>query len=557
MTVGAIDLSRVKLPTLEAVNAEIARRTPVWTPQKGPQTLAYHSLADITGYGGAAGGGKSDWITGMALTQHRRSIIFRREHTEVRDLFARAVEILQAASVQYKANHSLSTVYLPRGDRQLEFGGIKNPNDWTKYRGRPKDGYFFDEGTEFEELMIRSLIGWNRTTVPGQRCRVGITFNPPTVRGQWIIGFFAPWLDPKHRNPAAYGELRWFTTINNRDIELSSGDPVEVTKSGNVRVLCGRDGVNIMDRASRCAQCGSEIVYPLSRTFIKALLDDNEYLKSTNYRATLMALPEPLRSQLLYGDFQAQEADDPHQVIPTRWVQLAQERWVEMASQWPDGRNPAPLSAIGADIARGGIDRTSFAARSGTWFDYPVAYPGVETPKGKDVIERLVLHAANYKIVRRLVVGMDVVGVGSSPADMAEELNIQLVALHGAEAADEGYTDTTGVLEFANKRAQWYWQFREALNPETGDNLALPPDRELLADLCAPHYSIGPRGITIESKDDIRKRLGRSPDKGDAVIYAFAARPMVIGHQSIAKRSNHAALLARAMGSSWKSKRGF
>ena len=49
--------------------------------------------------------------------------------------------------------------------------------------------------------------------------------------------------------------------------------------------------------------------------------------------------------------------------------------------------------------------------------------------------------------------------------------------------------------------------------------LALPPDDELVGDLTALHYSHTSDGkIRVEGKDDIRKRIGRSTDRGDAVI---------------------------------------
>ena len=61
---------------------------------------------------------------------------------------------------------------------------------------------------------------------------------------------------------------------------------------------------------------------------------------------------------------------------------------------------------------------------------------------------------------------------------------------------------------------------REALNPVDGEDLALPPDRELRADLCAPRWKVAARGVQIESKEDIHKRIGRSTDCGDAVVLA-------------------------------------
>jgi hypothetical protein len=66
--------------------------------------------------------------------------------------------------------------------------------------------------------------------------------------------------------------------------------------------------------------------------------------------------------------------------------------------------------------------------------------------------------------------------------------------------------------------------------------VALPPDPELRADLCAPLWKLTPRGIQIESKEDritesgikesgIKSRLGRSPDKGEAVVYCSINTP--------------------------------
>jgi len=62
---------------------------------------------------------------------------------------------------------------------------------------------------------------------------------------------------------------------------------------------------------------------------------------------------------------------------------------------------------------------------------------------------------------------------------------------------------------------------REALDPINGDDMALPPDSQLMSDLVAPMWRLTPQGVQIESKEDIKKRLGRSPDKGDAVVIAL------------------------------------
>ena len=77
-----------------------------------------------------------------------------------------------------------------------------------------------------------------------------------------------------------------------------------------------------------------------------------------------------------------------------------------------------------------------------------------------------------------------------------------------------------------NVRAAAYWKFREALDPENESTVCLPPDTELLHDLCAPTWSLdrGSGKIVIEDKPDIKKRIGRSPDCADAVVLAWWAQ---------------------------------
>src|SRR5262249_41342950 len=67
---------------------------PLWTPLPGPQTLAYQPPADVTGYGGAAGGGKTDLALGLAITAHHQSLILRREAVHLRAIEDRARAIL-------------------------------------------------------------------------------------------------------------------------------------------------------------------------------------------------------------------------------------------------------------------------------------------------------------------------------------------------------------------------------------------------------------------------------------------------------------------------------
>jgi hypothetical protein len=112
-------------------------------------------------------------------------------------------------------------------------------------------------------------------------------------------------------------------------------------------------------------------------------------------------------------------------------------------------------------------------------------------------------------------VRVDIVGLGKGLADRLGELGWPVRKLHGAAKprAQDG--------RFLNVRAEMYWHLRELL--ERG-RIALPRDEALFAELLQTRWALVDSSgkIKIEAKDDIRARLGRSPDRADALVYAFA-----------------------------------
>lgn len=465
---------------LREVDQLVTDGAPIWQPLPGPQTMAYESEADIIGYGGAAGGGKTDLACGLALTRHTVSAIFRREATQLTGIIDRLTQIL-GSTQGYNGQQKIWR--LPNA--QIEFGSVPHAGDERRHQGRPKDLLVLDEATNFLESQARFLMGWVRTTIPGQRCRVLLPFNPPTTtEGQWVIQFFAPWLVEENPNPAKDGELRWFATIDGRDTEVESGEPFRHK---------------------------GELIVPLSRTFIRSNLDDNPFLLETGYGATLQSLPEPLRSQMMRGDFKAGMQDDPWQVIPSEWVKAAQLRWRPKEAK-------GAMDSLGVDVSRGGRDETIIAPRHGTWFDEMIVRPGTESPDGPTVASQVVAVRRD-----RAVVHIDMVGWGSSPYDFLVANNIQTVGVNGAAKSFEVARE--GNLRFTNLRAEVWWRMRESLDPTNPDPIALPPDPKLRADLCAPKWKLAPGGIRVELKEEIIKRIGRSPDRGDAVCLANLATP--------------------------------
>lgn len=466
--------------------------------------MAYESTADIIGYGGAAGGGKTDLACGKALTRHRKAMILRRVGTELTGVIDRLEELI-GNKVGYNGQSNIWR--LPK--LQIEFGAVPNPGDEKKYQGRPHDLLVFDEATNFLVGQVRFLLGWLRSTIPGQLCQALLTFNPPTsAEGRWVIEFFSPWLDPKAPNPAQPGEIRYAASLpadgvhpNGRDLWVEDGRPF-VMIDGHPEYEFDPETYSLDD-----------IIQPLSRTFIPSRITDNPYLLGTGYMATLQSLPEPLRSQMLKGDFNAGMEDDPWQVVPTEWVEAAQARWNK-----PD--KLAPMDSMGVDVARGGKDNTIIARRHGMWFDEPLTYPGKATPDGPSVAG-LVIAAKRD----RAPIHIDVIGIGASPYDFLNNAGQQITGVNVSEKSFA--TDISGRLSFFNQRSQYWWQMREALDPVNNIGMALPPSPQLLADLCAPKWTLSGSSIKVEGREEILKRIGRSPDWASAYILGLIDTPKI------------------------------
>lgn len=443
----------------------------------------------------------SDLICGLALTKHKRVLILRREKAQTVGIVQRLAEIIgnfdgySMQKSEWKAQVGSEAL--------IEFGGLDNLGDEKKWQGRPHDLLALDEATEIREAQARFVMGWVRTSLPRQRARTLMTFNPPTTaEGRWVIKFFAPWLDRAHPNPAAFGELRWFATID--------GDP-DVEVPDNRQFVLAEDGKTRLYDFDPADYKPEKIIQPMSRTFIPARVTDNPYYMASGYMTQLQSLPEPLRSQMLLGDFFAGIKDDPWQVVPTAWVEAAQARWKQPAKL-------AEMDALGVDVARGGDDKTILQARHGMWFADPVEFAGRDTPDGPTVAGQVVATARDDAPVF-----IDVIGVGSSPYDFLRQMDVDIYGVNVAEKSNA--VDKSGRLKFFNLRSELWWRVREALDPANNTGICLPPRPEILADLTAPRWTLSGSAVKVESREDIIKRLGRSPDFGSAVILALIDRP--------------------------------
>ncbi|ENU07754.1 magnesium and cobalt transport protein CorA [Acinetobacter calcoaceticus] len=505
----------------EDEQAEIAKLladAPIWFPLEGPQMAAFLSQADVIGYGGAAGGGKTDLVVGSFLTVHKRSLVVRREKAQTDGIVQRCEEILG-----HKNGYNSQKSFWNLGNgRLIEFGGLDNLGDEKRWQGRAHDFKALDEATEIRESQARFVMGWNRSSDPTIKSKCLMTFNPPTTaEGRWVIDYFAPWIKKGYPNPAKPGELRYFAMVKGKEQEVESNKQFVLIDDQIVYDFDPKD------------YKPEHIITPKSRTFIPARVTDNRYYMETGYMSTLQALPEPLRSQMLYGDFGAGIEDDPWQVIPTAWVEAAQARWKPEDEMRLMYKGAFAMDSYGLDVARGGKDNTIGYARHGFWYNKANVLEGIQSKDGPASASFAVSHVRDHAPIH-----VDVIGVGASTYDFLKQSGLHVIPVDVRNAANS--FDRSGRLTFFNLRSQLWWQFRESLDPAYGSTVALPPEPELLADLTAPRWGLQGTNIKVESREDIVKRIGRSPDYGSAIINAQIDTPkrqvMQAIHGSSARR---------------------
>ena len=145
-----------------------------FVPNPGPQTDAYLSKAMVLLYGGQAGGGKTMLEIGWGVNEAESGIIFRRGRNQTDGLEKEGKALIGAAASFNGSDLEWSWI----GGKSLKLAGMQMPDDWNDHAGRERDYMAFDEGGEFLETQVASIIAWLRAA-PGKRTRVIIGSNPP------------------------------------------------------------------------------------------------------------------------------------------------------------------------------------------------------------------------------------------------------------------------------------------------------------------------------------------------------------------------------------------
>ncbi len=300
-------------------------------PQPGPQEAFLKSDADITIYGGAAGGGKTfgelldplQWIHVPGFG----AVIFRRTTTQVRaegglwdesqEIYPRLGGVSREQQLEWRFPSGAAITFA-----HMEWE--KNRLDW---QGSQICLISFDELTHFSKKQFFYMLSRNRSTC-GVKPRIRATCNPDA--DSWVAEFVEWWIDPEsgYVDPDRAGKLRWFVQIGD---ELVWADSAEDLKARYPDAI------------------------PTSVTFIPAKLDDNPALtqKDPGYRGRLMALDRVERERLANGNWKIRPVAGMY--FRREWFEIVDQapadmltvRFWDFAGSKPTPRNKDPDWTVG------------------------------------------------------------------------------------------------------------------------------------------------------------------------------------------------------------------
>jgi len=215
-------------------------------------------------------------------------------------------------------------------------------------------------------------------------------------------------------------------------------------------------------------------------------------------------------------------------LIPFEWIEKANKNWHALQAI---GYKPDEPLRLGVDVAGMGRDNSALCPRYG---DY-VPYFGLHQSSGQADHMHVVGMVAQYLKSGRTwqdewtaKAFIDTIGEGAGVFSRLLEMGMKHVYSCKFSESAKGLSDVSGQYTFANMRAYLYWCIRDWLNPKNGTGAALPPNELLTEELTETRWKFQSNGaIIIESKEDIKKRIKRSPDYMDALANTFYPRDFI------------------------------
>ena len=207
---------------------------------------------------------------------------------------------------------------------------------------------------------------------------------------------------------------------------------------------------------------------------------------------------------------------------------LIKAEWVDRAfALWDNPEMHKGPQFRGVDVANSEAgDKAAIAKGQGRAIEVRAFACPSAVSLGDDIVTEFEADGVEARYV-----AVDTAGIGAATADQARRKGYRVYAFNGG--ADQMNTDgeldlttdekkVVSVGKFKSKRGQGYWQLRQDL---AAGRLALKPNAKLKRELMTPTFQSRGGFIIVESKEDLKKRLGKSPDESDAVMYANWIRP--------------------------------
>jgi hypothetical protein len=215
---------------------------------------------------------------------------------------------------------------------------------------------------------------------------------------------------------------------------------------------------------------------------------------------------------------------EPNTLIPMDWIELAMVREVP--------QNEGYLS-VGQDVAWEGDDDSVLTAIRGR------QVVKIERKHGHDPMA--VADALDIHLVNADAFGfVDSIGIGAGVVSREAQRKRRVTAVNVSEDAVGSWEGKPAKEHFYNLRAQAAWMLRVALDPTNPEAIALPKDVRLQAQLSAIKYKTNETDgrLQLQSKKDMKKDLGYSPDDFDSLKLANWGRYLIKGMKDVAEWAN-------------------
>jgi hypothetical protein len=213
--------------------------------------------------------------------------------------------------------------------------------------------------------------------------------------------------------------------------------------------------------------------------------------------------------------------------------------WLERAAQNYDDpeirhRMSIGVKARGVDVANSDSgDKAAISRWQGSVLNEVESF---QCPDANDLGTAVAIEAGQEAIAA-IDIGIDAIGVGAGCVNEVRRAkgyeNVQ--ALYSAAPAYKGdmkgetgqtYEWVPDANRFFNLRAQMWWTFREDARL---NRLAIKRNSNLFRELTAVEYRLFNGQVRVEEKAELRKRLGNSPNEGDATVYGNFVRTRSVG----------------------------